>query len=93
MEAFEGPTFVLVDVAGGVKDDGASRSPVSVDPECDLLGHGPADEEGSSRLPEQVGHMRLELRHHSTVAVSIRCDGFGELAHQLSGGTIAVPGQ
>ena len=74
METFEGASLMHFHVAGGVKRDRPTIATVGVNAQGDLLGHGPADEEGSGRHPEEIGEVGLELLDHAAVAVAIGGD-------------------
>ena len=75
MEPFEGAALVHLDVTwwGGSAIVRRLQS-VGMDPQGDLLCHGPAHEEGGSRHSEKIGQVGLEFLDHAAIAISIGGD-------------------
>ena len=74
MEPFEGASLMHFYVTGGVKRDRPAVTSVGMNPQGDLLCHGPAHEERGGRHSEKIGQVRLEFLDHAAVTVSIGGD-------------------
>ena len=82
-----GLVLVELEVAGRVERDDLAAAPVGVDPERDLLGHGPARHEHGGGLAEQLADLPFQHGDGAALAVHVRLQlvlgQHGELGEQV----------